>query len=239
MAPRYGRRNTNIPTVPTALTSKLAEQIKSTVEADEADETLSQSATVDAMIDTPSPIDDAIPSDLSPVEGTDPAPIQNAIPPYNPQPAPPVAAVAPVSAPVSASVADTPAMDSINLSDFVAKLSPEQLSRIRTLAAAKGLAPSGMRTDKYGNAVVEITIDADLTECIKAWAEAAEISFQAQCQQLADYLFPGFLIGGMGIPDIAPATAAVTSTVSIPNPSTGAGAPPPATTAPVPVAAGA
>jgi hypothetical protein len=233
MAPRYGRRNANIPTIPTALTSKLAEQIKSTVK-DEADETLSQSATIDAMADTPSPIDDAIPSDLSPVEGTDPAPIQNAIPPSNPQPAPPVAAMTPISA----SVAETPVAD-VNLSDFVAKLSPEQLSRIRTLAAAKGLAPSGMRTDKYGNAVVEITIDADLTECIKAWAEAAEISFQAQCQQLADYLFPGFLIGGMGIPDIAPAPAAVTSTVSIPNPSTGAGTPPPATTAPVPVAAGA
>lgn len=130
--------------------------------------------------------------------------------PNAPAPPPPPA---PPSLPTpSPAVANSTLADHSDMGAFLAGLSPEQLAKIRTMAAAKGLTPSILRTDIHGNTLVEIRIDRDLAEPLRAWAEQSGLSFTEQCQQIIDYLLPGFLIGGMGTPEMMPVAAAAAAT---------------------------
>lgn len=91
--------------------------------------------------------------------------------------------------------------DSANLSDFVSKLSPEQLSRVRALANAQGIT-AGPKRNVSGDMLIEIRVDKDLIPALEAWSEQSGLSFQAQVQEIIDYLLPGYLIGGMGTPEV-------------------------------------
>lgn len=108
--------------------------------------------------------------------------------------------------------AETPipaASPSTDLGVFVSNLTQEQLSRVRQLAQSRGI-DAGPKRDPHGNLLIEIRIDSDLIPALESWSEQSGKSLKEQVQEIADYLFPGYLIGGGGIPEIV-ATPAVST----------------------------
>jgi len=65
-----------------------------------------------------------------------------------------------------------PTPDSANLTDFVSKLSPEQLARVRALAASAGIS-TGPRRGPNGGLIIEVEVPEEVVEPFTVWAESA------------------------------------------------------------------
>ena len=110
---------------------------------------------------------------------------QSSIPSPDPQPSADVA-----SQPIPA--ASAPAVD---LEAIMQSITPEQLSRLKGLAAAKGVeVATGPRMKPDGGMVVEVELDAQMVEQLKLWAEADGTTLESQAkiritEALAAYLY--------------------------------------------------
>jgi hypothetical protein len=96
-----------------------------------------------------------------------------------------------------------------NLSDFVSRLTPEQLSRIRTLASAQGIA-TGPRKTLSGGYLVEIEIPSEACEPLETWAQEAGETFEVFVRKVAADAITNYCFGDWSA--VRPAPAATTST---------------------------
>jgi hypothetical protein len=106
-----------------------------------------------------------------------------------------------------------------DLDGILARMSPEQLQKIRVLAAAKGLtaasagiAGSGNRLAD-GSMTVEIHLDAPMTEQLEIWAEADGLALVEEAQKRILESLENYLYGDWN-PNIEPQPVAVAATIT-------------------------
>jgi hypothetical protein len=110
-----------------------------------------------------------------------------------------------------------PGPDSANLSDFVSKLSPEQLAKVRSLAASAGIS-TGPRKSPSGGILVEITIPPEAVEPLAEWARESGESFEVFVSKVAGDAIVNYCFGDWSAvreaPVPAPAPVAATTTTT-------------------------
>lgn len=147
-------------------------------------------------------------SDSSPVAEPESGPSPTAQvtpePPVEAAPVPNPAIPAIPAAPPSALPANT------DISAFLSGLSPDQLAKIRSLAAAKGLS-TGPQRGPHGGLMVTIEIPAEACEPLQTWAEEAGTSFTEFVGQVAGDAITNYCFGDWGatrVEPVAPVAAA-------------------------------
>ena len=119
----------------------------------------------------------------------------------------------PASAPELSPVADSPAIP--NLDDLLTSATPEQLQRIRMLAASKGLSvPASGSGTKHadGSMTVSVFLEGPVVEQLEIWAEADGCSLVEEAQKRISEALTNYLYGDWNpIPEPAPVAATVTT----------------------------
>jgi hypothetical protein len=103
-----------------------------------------------------------------------------------PAPAGQAASVAAIDTPSVPYIFDTRPVPFIpvNLTDFVAKLSPDQLAKLRQMAQSAGIS-AAPRRGPNGGLMVEIEVPAEVCEPFSVWAEAAGEPFADFIRKIA------------------------------------------------------
>ena len=124
-------------------------------------------------------------------------------PPSNPQG---MAPESQESANLSANPPSTPppTPDSANLTDFVAKLSPEQLAKVRSLAASAGLS-TGPQRGPNGGLLVTVEVPVEACEPLAEWARESGASFQEFVSKVAGDAIVNYCFGDWSAVREAPA----------------------------------
>jgi hypothetical protein len=115
----------------------------------------------------------------------------------------------------NASSVHPPAPDSTNLSDFVSKLSPEQLAKIRTLAASAGLS-TGPQKGPNGGLLVLIEVPQEAIDPLQTWAQESGSSFAEFVSKVAGDAIVNYCFGDWSAVREAPAPAPVAVTAVAP-----------------------
>jgi hypothetical protein len=102
-----------------------------------------------------------------------------------------------------------PTPDSANLTDFVARLSPEQLSRVRALAASAGLS-TGPQRGPNGGLLVTVEIPVEACEPLAEWARESGASFQEFVSKVAGDAIVNYCFGDWSAVREAPAPVVAT-----------------------------
>jgi hypothetical protein len=113
----------------------------------------------------------------------------------------------------------------LNLDELLANASPDQLAKIRALAAAKGLsAPAtGVGTKRAdGSMDVLVHLDAAVTEQLELWAEADACTLDEEAQKRIQEALQNYLYGDWSAVVEQPAAAAATTTTTTTTTAAGA-----------------
>ena len=108
----------------------------------------------------------------------------------------PETAAQPAPTPTSQPPAVAPVLP--DLDSLIMGASPEQLTKLRMLVAAKGIAaPSGASGAKRadGSMTVEVTLDAPMVEQLELWAEADGCSVGEEAQKRISEALQNYLYG--------------------------------------------
>ena len=101
-----------------------------------------------------------------------------------------------------------------DISAFLSGLNPEQLSRIRALAAAKGLS-TGPQKGPGGGLLVTVEIPPEAVEPLRTWAEEAGTTFAEFVGQVACDAITNYCFGDWGATRVEPAAPTVPAVVPV------------------------
>jgi len=110
-----------------------------------------------------------------------------------------------------ASIAKTDPTVSADLSAFISGLSPDQLAKVRKLAASQGIS-TGPRKGPGGGLLVEIEIPLEACEPMQTWAESAGEPFDSFVRKIAADAITNYCFGDWSAVRPAEQTAPAVST---------------------------
>jgi hypothetical protein len=173
--------------------------------------------TVDNKELVPIPPDESRPEPTAPLEAQQPgqSPDVQSVAEAAPEPAPD-AVLSPVKPTANFSLRPT---DAGILEDFLISATPDQLQKLRVLAAADGLASGIQSTGSAklpdGSMTVTVHLDAPITEQLEIWAEADGCSLVEEAQKRISESLTNYLYGDWNPiveqPPVAAATATTTT----------------------------
>jgi hypothetical protein len=165
--------------------------------------------TVDNKRLIPIPPDESRPEPTAPLEAQQPgqSPDAQSTAEASPEPTP---AAAPV--PVEATAKIT------SLEDFLASATPDQLQRLRTLAAADGLAPASLSADSVklpdGSLRVTVVLEPLVVEQLSIWAEGDGVTLEEEAQKRLTESITNYMFGDWSATVEQPPVAAATTTTA-------------------------
>jgi len=132
----------------------------------------------------------------------------------------PTPATEATAAPISATATPTPTpapMPDLNLDTLLSSLTPEQLAKIRGLAAESGLAVAPKSSGKLpdGSMTVSVYLGPDIVTQLEAWSEGSDHSLEEEAQMRIGEAITAYLYGDWGAAataGAAPVTATTTTT---------------------------
>ena len=143
------------------------------------------------------------------VQGVNDTPSQGINPsPNGDPPAPALTDGQPTANPSATGQESAPTTD---LAALVANLSPEQLARVRELAASKGIAQSiSPRKGPNGGIMLEIEVPAEVIEPFQTWSQEAGEPFAEFVNKIAGMSLINYCFQDWGAIATAPAAASAT-----------------------------
>jgi hypothetical protein len=98
-----------------------------------------------------------------------------------------------------------------DLSEFISRLSPDQLAKVRALAASRGIS-TGPRRGPGGGLLIEIEIPPEACEPMQTWAESAGEPFEVFVRKIAADAITNYCFGDWSAVRPAEQTAPAVST---------------------------
>jgi len=122
----------------------------------------------------------------------------------------PTPATEATAAPISATATPTPTpapMPDLNLDNLLSSLTPDQLAKIRGLAAESGLAVAPKSSGKLpdGSMIVSVTLDPQVVEQLSMWAEGDGLDLEAEAQMRVEESLKNYMFGDWSAMKVEPA----------------------------------